>query len=231
MTIPFVPGEVDLLIAINQLHHPVLDALMYSISNIAVWIPVVCALLYYLFYKKPCREGALLLGMLIGCVLVGNLIGNVWGKPIFARVRPSLTPEIAEHLHLVYGYTASSYSFFSGHAANFFAFATMLALVIGRKGHSIIVFTLVGLVAYSRLYQGVHFVSDVVVGAGVGIALGYGGYRLYLWLRKTLGWHEPIDTITRPQYQIWLGALLAFIPLVLVHAYQTAHILSRLGVD
>lgn len=231
MTIPFVPGEIDLLVAINQLHHPVLDALMYSISNIAVWIPIVCALLYYLLYKKPFKEGALLIGMLIGCVLLGNLIGNVCGKPFFARVRPSLTPEIAEHLHLVYGYTASSYSFFSGHAANFFAFATMLALVVGRKGHSLIIFALVALVAYSRLYQGVHFVSDVIAGAGVGVAIGYGGYRFYLWLRRQLGWHEPLETITAPRYHTWRGVLLAFVPLVLVHAYQTAHILARLGVE
>lgn len=229
MTIPFIPGEIDWLIKINSQHHPLADALMYSVSNVAVWVPIACVLLYYIFYKKPWREGALLLGLLLMCVLLGNLIGNVWCKPFFARVRPSLTPEIAEHLHLVYGYTARSYSFFSGHASNFFAFATMLALVVGRRGHSLLIFALGLLVVYSRLYQGVHFISDVLVGLLVGLTIGYMGYRLYLWLRKQLGWDTPLDTLIAPRYNTWLAALILFVPLVLVHAYQTAHIVERLS--
>lgn len=229
MAIPFVPGEIDLLVTINNLHHPILDALMYSVSNVAVWVPIACTLIGYLYYKKPAKEATLLLGMLIATVLIGNLVGNAWAKPFFARVRPSLTPEISEQLHLVYGYTARSYSFYSGHAANFFAFATMLALVVGRRRHSILLVALVSLVAYSRLYQGVHFVSDVLVGMAIGGMIGYAGYRLYLGLRRRLGWQAPLGEMLTPGYRAWMLALYLFVPLVLVHAYQTAHIIERLG--
>lgn len=229
MTIPLWPHEVDLLRLINGLHHLVLDALMYSISNPIVWTPVLCMLVYYLLVRNDWREGLLLILCLGLCIITIHLVGNVWAKPYFARIRPTLQPGLMEHLHLVYGYTARSYSFFSGHAANFVGSATLLILAVRRRWHTAVVYTLVALVAYSRLYQGVHYVSDVVVGAIVGAMLGYMIYRLYAWLRlRLLGATRPSYEALSGGYRMWLTTLIVFLPLLGVLSWQVATIIKHL---
>lgn len=230
MTVPFIPGEVDWLIAINSWHTPLLDAFMYSISNPIAWTPLVVVLLWYLFSNKPWQEGASLIIFLLLCLLATHLLGNVWAKPFFARPRPTLTPEIAEQLHLVYGYTGQSYSFFSGHAANSFAAGTLLALTVGRRAHTILIYLVVSIVAYSRMYQGVHFLSDILVGMLVGIGLGFIFSRLHQRVRRHLS--QCVAPTSReafaPGYRVWLGSLAAFVPLLMLYSLQVAKIISRL---
>lgn len=71
------------------------------------------------------------------------------------------------------GYTAHSPSFPSGHSSSIFAFATSTMLLTrGMKYHvpvSITSFAFAGTVAYSRMHLGVHYPSDVLVGALIGI--------------------------------------------------------------
>ncbi len=227
--VPFLPYEIELLRHINAWHTPMLDAFMYSISNPAVWIPLVVVLLYYLFAGKPLREPILLLLCLLVCLATCHLLSNVWAKPFFERPRPTHTPGIAEYLHIVYGYRATSYSFFSGHATNFFAVATMLAMVVRRRAHTWALFIVVGITAYSRLYQGVHFVSDILVGIIVGVAVGMLFARLYGYLRVRLfGAYISSHELYSPHYRLWVGAVMAFVPILLIFSWQVAHIISRL---
>ena len=86
-------------------------------------------------------------------------------KYFFARPRPfTVLPDVHKLV------SASQFSFPSGHAAQAFMAASVLA---GFFKKYIIFFTLAALIGFSRVYCGVHFVSDVMGGAVLGIAIGY----------------------------------------------------------
>ncbi len=85
-------------------------------------------------------------------------------------------------------------SFPSGHSGSCFAASTAWtkALPRGRKLPGIIVLCLAGLMAFSRLYVGVHYPSDVAAGILIGVLGGLAGAWLYMrgekyWLEKRRG--------------------------------------------
>ena len=66
----------------------------------------------------------------------------------------------------------STHSFPSGHATVSFACATVLALAVPRL--RVPLFALAALISFSRVYVGVHYPSDVLAGAVLGLLLGFG---------------------------------------------------------
>lgn len=223
--------ESELLLQINSCNTPILDAFMYSISNPIVWIPLVAVLLYYLFAGKSWQSAVLLIFCIGLCLGVCHLLGNVLAKEYFARPRPTFTAGLSEHLHLVYGYTGRSFSFFSGHATNFFAAATVLACVVGRRTHALCLYLIVSVVAYSRMYQGVHFLSDVLVGIVVGVSIGalFAGLYRRLCVRWLAWADRPTPQCYNHGYTLWMGTLICALPIWLIFSWQIAHILQRLG--
>ena len=126
-----------------------------------VWIVTGVALL---FFKKYRRTGVTVLLGLLG----GLLIGNLFLKNVIARERPCWINEAVELLIKI----PTDYSFPSGHTLSSVIAATCMLLRDKRIGIPACV--LAALIAFSRLYLYVHFPTDVLGGAllGVGIAFG-----------------------------------------------------------
>ena len=104
-------------------------------------------------------------------VLVAVLLAQAvvdWGvKPLIGRPRPFVIDAASR----VVGYQPPTYSFPSGHSASSFAGATVLAFALPRR-RARWLWLLAALVAASRIYIGVHYPLDVVVGALLGVAVG-----------------------------------------------------------
>ena len=214
MTVPFLPGELELLQAINGTHSPFWDAAMWLISNFAAWIYPGLALLFFLFWRKPTSEALLLLLCVGLCIALGDLISSGIAKPFFARLRPTHSPWLQEGLHYVYGYHGGKYGFFSGHSANYTSVATLLCLTFRDRRFSLVLAVLVGWVVYSRMYIAVGLVVAQLV------------YRIYLWLRRQLlstGKRQP-QAIYRPGLGYLSLALAMTIPLTLTMALQVSRI-------
>ena len=228
---PLIPLETDILLWINQHHSPFLDAFMYMISNPGAWVFVVAVLLYYLFAKKPWQEGFLVLLAIGLCILICDQLSSHVAKPLFARPRPTHTEGVENLIHVVYNYVGGPYGFFSGHASNFFACATILALTVRRFTHSLILYLLVFLVAYSRMYLGVHYLSDILTGMFIGISVGVGMHYLKEYLRKHISplCYKSSKDIFQAEYKIWLISLIAFLPILIGYSWQVARIIKRLG--
>jgi undecaprenyl-diphosphatase len=113
-----------------------------------------------------------------GCVWAADLLA-MGLKPLVDRPRPFDTLADADPL---LGGTLGS-SFPSGHAATSFAGAVVLAYLF-RRG--LVVLLLLALaIAYSRVYLGVHYPSDVLVGAALGAAVALATLALLRLRRRT----------------------------------------------
>ena len=141
---------------------PFLDFLMPKITALgnggAIWLLAAGCLLCT---KKYRRQGVLLLGGLA----VGVLVGNVALKNLIARPRPCWV----ESVPLLIA-SPTDYSFPSGHTLSSAIGATILTKTDRRFGYAAI--PLAALIAFSRLYLYVHWPSDVLAGALLGILIG-----------------------------------------------------------
>jgi undecaprenyl-diphosphatase len=177
-----IPLDEQFTLAINSLNSPFFDVLMYWISDRFIWIPFYALLIYVLFrqYGKQTWIKLLFVALLILWVdQTCNLFKNV----VFMRLRPCHNPELAPLLHLVKGKCGGLYGFISGHAANSFALATFLVFQMRQK-YSWIgwLFLWAAIIAYSRIYLGVHYFGDVIFGALWGSFVGYLVYQLEFFL-------------------------------------------------
>lgn len=178
--------DAQLLLFVNHdLVNPAFDVLMPALT-MQGYLLVLPFLLYSVFQgfrqKESRRRGY---GMTaIGAILIACLAvyfsGYVedWMKETVARVRPCRT---LEGIRLILP-CPRSYSMPSGHAISSFAFATPLFLLTRdyvRISWRIYPVVLASLIAFSRLYLGVHYPTDVLAGAILGSMIGLAISWLY----------------------------------------------------
>jgi undecaprenyl-diphosphatase len=150
---------------------------MWHVTKIYVFAPVFAYVLY-LFYRQLGWKRFLLMLACIGlCVLFADRISSGFFKPFFERLRP--THALGEVVHTVHGYRGGRFGFVSSHAANMFAIAVYTLLVFRRRWYTFFMLPLALLVAYSRIYLGVHYPLDIIGGALLGAAIGATVYLIY----------------------------------------------------
>ena len=139
---------------------------LYTFLGNGGWVFILIGLVL-LFFRKTRKAGASSL-----CAMVlGLLVTNLTLKPLVSRPRPWVVME--EFSTLV---TSSDLnSFPSGHTCAAFAFGVALCAVLPQKWAKAAALIAAALMGFSRLYVGVHFPSDVIVGALVGALCGLVG--------------------------------------------------------
>ena len=148
-----------------RLTHKVLDASLWLLDARANWV-LPLLLVSVLFSTVGGRKGRLALLLAVITVAVTDPYVCRVLKPLIGRVRPC---HVVEGARVLVGCTDSP-SFPSAHAANAFGVAFVFAWFSRRSG--VLYLMTAAVVAYSRVYVGVHYPLDVLAGAMVGIACG-----------------------------------------------------------
>ena len=165
------------LLALNNDYPAFWDGLMYGISDKLTWIPFYVALIIILI-KSLKKQSWLVILALIVCIIIADQVSSGLIKEMVHRLRPSRNPDLENMVCLLKGYRGGKYGFVSSHAANSFGLAMLTSLFFRNRKYTIIVFFWAAIVAYSRIYLGVHYPGDVIGGAIVGV----GAAMLVYWL-------------------------------------------------
>lgn len=174
----------EIFLYLNGLHTPWLDPIMLFITETLSWLPLHLFLLYLIFKDHQKKGWLILIGLVITIVLADQVTSTLM-KPYFARFRPSHEPSLQSLVHIVNSYKGGKFGFASSHAANTFGAATFLFLLFGKTRKWIVMlFLWAALVTYSRIYLGVHYPGDILVGALVGMLSAVAGFWFYQWLKK-----------------------------------------------
>jgi undecaprenyl-diphosphatase len=176
--------DKKLLLFFNSLHTPWLDPVMFLITKTIFWLPLYLFLLYLVIKNYKKNSWIVLLGIALAILLADQITASIM-KPFFERLRPSREPSLQGLVHLVNGYTGGKYGFASSHAANTFATALFFWIIFKNKYRWMwILFVWAVVMTYSRIYLGVHYPGDIIVGMLVGFGSAYCGYRLQRWIWK-----------------------------------------------
>jgi undecaprenyl-diphosphatase len=179
--------DKELLQFLNGFHAPWLDPVMLLLTETVAWLPLYIFLLYVIIKEHKRESWIILLGIALTILLADQVTASIM-KPYFARLRPSREPSLQGLIHLVEGYRGGQFGFASSHAANSFGAATYFFLVFRHAKRWIIwLFLWAAILTYTRIYLGVHYPGDVLVGASVGVVCGWIGFKFSEWLK---GWDE-----------------------------------------
>lgn len=183
-----IAADQAAFLAVNGAGTPALDPLMLAVSDLRLWIPLYLLFLALLRHRWGWR-GLWLAVPVIALMVLGSDTGSVQlFKNTVLRLRPCHEPAIADLVRLVPGGCGGRYGFISSHAANHFAIAAFMTGVLQRRPRwaALALFTWAALIAYGRVYLGVHYPADVIVGALYGSCIGALAFVLFRSLHQRL---------------------------------------------
>ena len=172
--------DQSLLLTLNGFHSPFFDQFFYYATKPIVWLPLYLLIIYLVIRTFKWKTITIVIGLAL-MITASDQLANL-SKHGAKRFRPSNEPEIEQLVHTVNGYKGGQYGFFSAHASTNFALAVFLILLLRRRYRWIIPVMLVyaSVMAYSRIYLGVHYPGDILAGTFIGIVIG----TFFAWLTE-----------------------------------------------
>ncbi|HCN49098.1 MAG TPA: phosphatase PAP2 family protein [Chryseobacterium sp.] len=166
-----IQEDKKVFLYLNNLGDSSFDQFWMLISSTWIWVPLYIIFLYFLYKNYKLRSLVFILIFLTLGAVISDQLANVFKYGV-ARLRPCHDPTLEHHMRIVK--CGGQFGFYSAHASNTFFLATYLGILLKKQikwfPYTIFVWALV--VSYSRIYLGVHFPIDILVGAFVGSLLG-----------------------------------------------------------
>jgi undecaprenyl-diphosphatase len=150
----------------SALANPVFDTIMPFITEVQPWILIYLFGFWFLFFKSG-KKGKITAITLIITIIATDQINSSLIKEYVGRMRPC---HVLDHVRLLVD-CGGGKSFPSSHAANNFAAAYVVTYFF--KKNQWFFYTIAGLMAFSRVYIGVHYPLDIIGGALVGLIVAY----------------------------------------------------------
>lgn len=171
--------DTDLFIYLNSLGTPTWDQFWLAYTSKFNWIPLYAVLLYLIFKQMRLKAFLITIVAVALMILVTDQVTNLF-KNGFHRLRPCHLAELIDGMRLVKARCGGQYGFFSGHASNTMSAALFIGLILKNRFKYLLYFLICWalLMGYSRIYIGVHYPLDVVLGALFGAVTGTLFYML-----------------------------------------------------
>lgn len=181
--------DSQLLLLINSCHSSWADGFMMMFTGRFIWIPMYLTLAFILARSfKPRRALLAFIGIALAIALADQICATLI-RPLAGRLRPSHPDNpLSAFVTLVNGYRAGSHGFPSCHAANSFALLTYISLIVTRRRLTVFLLIWAVVNCYSRLYLGVHYPGDILVGAAIG---SFCGAAVAMAFRRFIGMPVP----------------------------------------
>lgn len=166
--------DTRLFLYLNGKHNTFFDPIMYWASHKWFWVPFYLFLVIIIIREFKKKSIYVLLAIVFLITICDQTASNLI-KNTVKRLRPSHEPTLQNLIHLSKAGRGGEYGFISSHSANAFGLATFLILLLPSKYNwlKIVLALWAILVAYSRIYNGVHYPSDVIVAMLLGIIYGF----------------------------------------------------------
>lgn len=174
-----------LLLAVNGSDSLFFDALADTLTTAATWIPLYVALFYMVMKNNASVRRITFIVACAGlCYLLAGAFDDGVVKPLVARWRPTHDPVIGWQVDVVDGYRGGNYGFFSAHASNTFSLAVFFSLLVRSRLLTVALVTWSLVNCWTRLYLGVHFPGDILVGILWGGVVGTAVWLFYLRVER-----------------------------------------------
>ncbi|RZJ75021.1 MAG: phosphatase PAP2 family protein [Flavobacterium sp.] len=174
----------DVFVYLNSLGSEQFDGFWLFITKQVNWVPIFAIVLYLTFKRLGWRHAVLIILIIALLLTITDQTTNLI-KNSFRRLRPGSDPDLIDYMRAVI--TRKSFSFISGHASNSMAVAFFLYHVLKPYlKYMGFIFIWPFIFAYSRIYLGLHYPGDILVGYVWGIIMSLLMLWLYRYLRDKL---------------------------------------------
>lgn len=171
--------DTDVFIFLNSLGTKAWDPFWLAYTSKFNWIPLYALLLYLISRQMRLKAVFITLIVVALMILVTDQVTNLFKNGLH-RLRPCHLAELVDSMRLVKSGCGGQYGFFSGHASNTMAAAIFMGLTL-KKQFKYLIYVLIFwafLMSYSRIYIGVHYPLDVLLGMLFGLIMGILFYKL-----------------------------------------------------
>ena len=151
-------------------------------ANVMVYLVILITYLYSINNKKRTKILFRLIITIAILITISDQTSNLF-KDSFQRLRPCYNELISDSLRLVKDSCGGRYGFFSAHASNSFSLAIFFGLLLRSSNKLLILLFAIYafLISYSRIYLGVHYPIDILVGAIFGTINAIVLFKIYLY--------------------------------------------------